>query len=52
MRTLHGFFDIYNVDDGMECNLNKFTHGTKLGRVTDVLDSWAAVQRDLDMLEK
>ena len=36
----------------MECNLNKFTHGTKLGRVADVLESWAAVQRDLDMLEK
>lgn len=47
-----GFFDIYNVDDGMECTLNKFTHGTKMGRVVDMLESWTAVQKDLDLLEK
>jgi len=29
-----------------------FTHCTKLGRVVDMLESKAAVQRDIDMLEK
>lgn len=40
------------MDDGLECTLKKFTHGTKPGRVVDTPESEAALQRDLDMSVK
>ncbi|GAB0189864.1 mitochondrial enolase superfamily member 1 [Grus japonensis] len=35
----------------MECTLSKFADDTKLGGVAHTLESWAAIQQDLDRLE-
>jgi len=43
---------INDLDDGSECTLRKFTNDTKLGGVADTPDGCAAVQRDLNRLEK
>ncbi|KAK4810852.1 hypothetical protein QYF61_008824 [Mycteria americana] len=41
-----------SLDSGKDCTLSKFTDDAKLGGVADTPDGCAAVQRDLDRLEK
>lgn len=46
-------FDIINdLGDGADSTLSKFTDDTKLGGVIDMSEACAAIQRDLDTLEK
>lgn len=40
------------LDDGTECILNKFAGGARLGGMADALEGCAAIQRDLDRLQK
>lgn len=46
------FVIINDLDDWAERTLSKFTGDTKLGGVTDMSESCAAIQRDLDTLQK
>jgi len=39
-------------DDGVECTLGKFADGSKLCGAVDTIERRAAIQRDLDGLEK
>ncbi|GAB0182112.1 cAMP-dependent protein kinase inhibitor alpha [Grus japonensis] len=48
---LFNFF-INNLVDGTECPLSKFAGNSKLGVVSDTPEGHAAIQRDLDRLEK
>lgn len=41
-----------NLDNGMECILSKFVDNSKLGEVVSTPESRAAIQKDLDRLEK
>ena len=41
-----------DLDAGTQCSLTKFADDRKLGREADTLDGSAAIQRDLDRLEK
>ena len=43
---------INDLDDGAECTLSKFPDDVKLGRVADTSEVHAAIQRDLNRLEK
>lgn len=43
---------IYDLNDGAESTLSNLADGTNLGGVADRPEGWAAIQRDLDRLEK
>ncbi|PKU41501.1 rna-directed dna polymerase from mobile element jockey-like [Limosa lapponica baueri] len=43
---------INDLNNGEECTLSKFASEAKLGGVTDTPEGPAAIQRDLDRLEK
>ncbi|GAB0179814.1 mitochondrial enolase superfamily member 1 [Grus japonensis] len=43
---------VNDLDDGVECSLSKFADDTKLGGVADTPEDCAAIQRDLNRLEK
>ncbi|GAB0179195.1 sodium leak channel non-selective protein-like [Grus japonensis] len=43
---------INDLDDGAECTLNKFADATKPGGMADTAEGHAAIQRDLNRLEK
>ena len=43
---------IIDLDDGAERTPSNFADDTKLGEAADTPESHAAIQRDLDMLEK
>ncbi|GAB0179328.1 mitochondrial enolase superfamily member 1 [Grus japonensis] len=43
---------INGLDDGAECTISKFADDTKLGRMGDTPEGLAAIQRDLNRLEK
>ncbi|KAK4824877.1 hypothetical protein QYF61_021084 [Mycteria americana] len=43
---------INDLDDGAECTLSKFADGMRLGGVADTPEDCAAIQRDLNSLEK
>lgn len=43
---------VSDLDDGRECMLRKFADDTKLGGVANSPEGLAAIQRDLNRLEK
>lgn len=47
-------FNVFSSEqeNGMECPLSKDVHGPKLGAAVNTLEEGAALQRDLDRLEK
>lgn len=40
------------LDNNLQCTLSRFANNIKLGRVISILEGRAAIQKDIDKLEK
>ena len=52
LESVSSIIFINDLDNGMERILSKFVDNTKLREVVSILEGRAAIQKDLDRLEK